>query len=202
MKKLAITALGLTLIMGMACKDTKKKEMDTDNGEELETVVQQATDTTMADNGDKKTITVQLDAKSNSQVSGTVTFTETSEGVTMMADINGLKPGKHGIHIHENGDCSAPDGKSAGGHWNPTNQPHGKWGSEAGYHKGDIGNITADADGHATMTFTTNEWCIGCSDETKNIVDKGMVIHGGEDDLTSQPSGDAGARVACGVIMQ
>jgi Cu-Zn family superoxide dismutase len=80
--------------------------------------------------------------------------------VTFVAKLAGLKPGVHAIHIHEKSDCSAADGSSAGGHWNPTFKKHGKWGVGE-YHKGDIGNFTADANGNGTITLTTDEWNIG-----------------------------------------
>jgi len=147
-------------------------------------------------------IKFQLEPKSDSNVSGEVIFTEENGNVVMNATLSGLTPGEHAIHIHEKADCSSADGKSTGGHWNPTFQPHAKWGAEDGYHKGDIGNFTADAEGNATIPFSTGEWCIGCDDETKNIVGKAIIVHQGVDDYTSQPSGAAGARVACTGIIQ
>jgi hypothetical protein len=96
---------------------------------------------------------------------------------------------------------NAADGSSAGGHWNPTFKSHGKWGS-ASYHKGDIGNFTADAKGNGTITLTTSEWCIGCGDNTKDILGKGLIVHEGADDFTTQPTGNAGGRVACSAIIK
>ena len=109
---------------------------------------------------------------------------------------------EHAIHIHEKADCSSPDGKSTGGHWNPTGQPHGKWGDEAGYHKGDIGNFEVNANGRGTVSMSTDEWCIGCGDNTKDILGKAIIVHLGVDDFTSQPSGAAGARVGCAGIIE
>ena len=149
-----------------------------------------------------KKVKIALNAKSDSNVSGNVVFKETNGEVSMAAIISGLTPGQHAIHIHASSDCSSPDGKSAGGHWNPTSQPHGKWGAETGYHKGDIGNFTADEKGNGTISFITDEWCIGCGDDTKDILGKAVIVHAGEDDLTSQPSGAAGARVSCAGIIQ
>ena len=120
----------------------------------------------------------------------------------MRATFLGLDEGEHAIHLHEKADCSSADGTSTGGHWNPTYEQHGKWGSEDGYHKGDIGNFTADADGNATVEFMTDEWCIGCGDDTKDILGKAVIVHQGVDDYTSQPSGAAGARIACTGIIQ
>ena len=119
----------------------------------------------------------------------------------MVAKLAGLKPGEHAIHIHEKADCSAADAASAGGHWNPTFKKHGKWG-DTECHKGDIGNFLADEKGNATITFKTDEWCISCGDETKDIVNKGLIVHEKPDDFVTQPTGAAGARVACSGIIK
>lgn len=153
------------------------------------------------DNSEKAKVAVAvMEAKSGSTLSGRVVFTEKDGKVTMEAEIDGVPEGKHAIHIHAIGDCSAEDGSSAGGHWNPTDERHGKWGDAEGYHKGDIGNFETNADGHGTMTMTTDEWCVGCDDTTKNVVGLSMVIHDGVDDFVSQPAGAAGKRIGCGVI--
>lgn len=156
---------------------------------------------TSTKSNDAKTLTVALEPKSNSTVTGTATFTEKNGKVTFVAKVAGLQPGVHAIHIHEKSDCSAADGSSAGGHWNPTFKKHGKWGS-AEYHKGDIGNFTADAKGNGTITLTTDEWCIGCGDATKDILGKGLIVHQGTDDFTTQPTGNAGGRVACAGLIK
>lgn len=150
------------------------------------------TDTTLA-------ATADISAKNNSGIFGTVNFTETNGMVSMIANISGLKPGNHAFHIHAIGDCSAPDGTSAGGHWNPTTVSHGKWGTPP-FHIGDIGNIEANMNGIGTISRVTDLWCIGCNDETKNIVGKAIIIHDGFDDFSSQPSGAAGPRIGCGEI--
>ena len=146
-----------------------------------------------------KIATAIIQPKSNSTISGKVTFIEKNGIVTMEATIANASEGNHAIHIHAEGDCSAPDGKSAGGHWNPTNENHGKWG-ETPFHRGDIGNLVVGADGKGTISRETDLWCIGCEDETKNIMGKAIIIHQGPDDFTSQPAGAAGARIGCGVI--
>lgn len=146
-------------------------------------------------------VVLALESKSNSAVTGTATFSEKNGEVTLTTKIIGLKQGEHGIHIHEKADCSAPDAASAGGHWNPTFKRHGKW-TDAEHHKGDIGNITANENGVATLTFKTNEWCIGCGDATKDILGKSLIIHEKPDDFVSQPTGNAGARVACSAIIR
>lgn len=191
MKTFKLIVLGIVLISGYNCKEVKKetKEMS----EEAEEVIEEIT---------VESIQFKMEAKSDSNVEGVVTFTEEDGSVKMMATLSGLSEGEHAIHIHEKADCSSADGKSTGGHWNPTAQPHGKWGAEEGYHRGDIGNFTADADGNATVEFATDQWCIGCDDETKNILGKAVIVHQGVDDFTSQPSGAAGARVSCTGIIQ
>jgi Cu-Zn family superoxide dismutase len=140
-----------------------------------------------------------LTAKGKGNVVATINFTEVSGKTVLTGQFENLPQGKHGIHLHETGDCSSDDASSAGGHWNPTNEAHGKWGVPP-FHRGDIGNFEADKDGKALYEFGTDLWCIGCGDPLRDIVGKSVIIHAGEDDCTSQPSGNAGARIACGVI--
>ena len=192
--------MGLLIVASYNCKEVKKEaDKATDTMEEAaDDMTEAAKEVTEEVN----TIKFLMAPKSDSNVKGTVTFTETGGQVNMVAMLSGLSAGEHAIHIHDKSDCSSADGKSTGGHWNPTNTPHGKWGADEGYHKGDIGNFTADADGLATVEFSTEEWCIGCDDETKNILGKGVIVHQGVDDFTSQPSGAAGARVSCAGIIE
>ncbi len=129
-------------------------------------------------------------------VKGTVTFQETAEGIHVKGKITGLQPGPHGFHIHQFGDISSKDGKSAGGHFNPTDEAHGAPGDKM-RHVGDLGNIEADKKGVATVDVTDKE--LKFKGKT-SILGRGVVVHAGTDDLKSQPSGDAGARVAVGVI--
>ncbi len=149
-----------------------------------------------------KKLQFQLNPKSGSETSGKVSFTEQNGQVLMQASLMGLSEGTHAIHIHEKADCSSDDGKSTGGHWNPTFENHGAWGATTGYHRGDIGNFQANADGNGEITFSTDQWCLGCDDATKNVVGKAVIVHQGEDDLTSQPSGAAGARISCAGIIE
>jgi len=149
-----------------------------------------------------KKIQFSLNAKNGSKANGTITFKEEDGVVLFEGTLTGLSKGTHAIHIHEKADCSSEDGKSSGGHWNPTFENHGAWGGESGYHRGDIGNFQADADGNGSITFSTDQWCLGCDDETKNIIGKAIIVHKGEDDLVSQPSGAAGARVSCAGIIE
>lgn len=195
-----IIVLSLVLVsLSYSCKETKKESKEA--MEDMETSIDEMKGE-MQEKMEEKTITMALEPKSNSQVKGEVTFTEKNGKVQMVATLTGLTQGEHAIHIHETADCSSADGKSAGGHWNPTFKPHGEWGAATGYHRGDIGNFMADAEGNAKVEFSTNEWCIDCEDETMNIVGKGVIVHQGVDDFTSQPSGDAGARVSCAGIIE
>src|SRR5215510_13839178 len=139
-----------------------------------------------------------LQSTSGSSVTGKATFTEKDGKVTMKVTVKGLTPGQHAIHLHEKGDCSAADAASAGGHWKPSSENHGKWG-QAPFHHGDIGNLVADAKGKAEITITTDLWTIG-DGKPSDIVGRAVVVHATLDDFTSQPSGNAGGRVACGVI--
>lgn len=195
MKKIKLLALGLILTASYNCKEVKKEAKEAT--EDMETVVEE-----IKEKVEVKTIKFAMEPKSDSNVKGEVTFTEKDGKVKMTATLSGLTEGEHAIHIHEKADCSSADGKSAGGHWNPTFESHGKWGAAEGYHKGDIGNLTADAEGNATVELETDEWCIGCDDETKNIVGKAVIVHQGVDDFVTQPTGDAGARVSCVGIIQ
>lgn len=137
---------------------------------------------------------------SSSGMSGTAMFVQNGGKVTLTLRVKGVKkPGLHAVHLHQKGDCSAADGSSAGGHWNPTESAHGKWESEH-FHKGDIGNIDIKEDGTGTLTLSTDEWCVGCDDEHRNIIGKSVIIHDGVDDFTTQPTGNAGARIGCGVV--
>jgi Cu-Zn family superoxide dismutase len=135
-----------------------------------------------------------------SSASGTATFVERGGKLIVDGRFKGLAPGRHGIHIHEKGDCSAPDTSSAGGHYNPTGEPHGGPDS-AQRHGGDFGNLTADANGDATLSAALDTGRIGIGKLAANtIAGKALVIHADPDDLNSQPAGNSGRRVACGVI--
>jgi superoxide dismutase, Cu-Zn family len=131
-----------------------------------------------------------------SETRGIVRYEKTAGGVRVTADVEGLTTGKHGFHVHEFGDCSAPDAASAGGHFNPTSMPHGGPSSDK-RHSGDLGNLAANQEGKAHY-----EWVDPMLDfeGERSIVGRGVVVHAKEDDLTSQPAGDSGARIACGVV--
>jgi superoxide dismutase, Cu-Zn family len=133
-------------------------------------------------------------------VDGTVKFDADSSGkVKMTLEITvPAKAGKSvAVHIHEHGDCG-DTAKMAHGHWNPTNAQHGKWGS-ASFHSGDIGNVKLNSKGKGTLTLTTDLWTLGGKPD-KNILGRSIIVHGGVDDYKTQPSGNSGTRIGCGVI--
>jgi len=143
------------------------------------------------------TATATMAPTQGSQTQGTVTFREVPGGVEVTASFQGLSPGDHGFHVHEHGDCSAPDASSAGGHYNPTGDPHGSPDAPP-HHAGDFGNVTAGADGTATKTLVMEG--VTLAEGPTSLAGKGVIVHEKADDLVSQPTGDAGGRLACGVI--
>ena len=140
--------------------------------------------------------TAVLSSTKGSTVAGLVTFTKVEGGVNIVADVTGLAPGKHGFHIHEFGDCSAPDASSAGGHFNPHHSEHGAP-DAALRHAGDFGNLEADESGKAHYERVDK---IISLNGTDSIVGHAVIVHEKADDLKTQPTGNAGARAACGVI--
>lgn len=134
----------------------------------------------------------------DSGVKGVVLFKELTDGVLIMADVSGLKPGEHGFHIHEFGDCSAPDAASAGGHFNPKHVNHGAP-VDLPRHVGDLGNITADEQGNAHYQAVNHLMRMS---GPESIIGHSVIVHESRDDYVSQPTGNAGARFACGVIVE
>jgi Cu-Zn family superoxide dismutase len=130
------------------------------------------------------------------EATGVVRFTREDDGIRVSVRLEGLEPGDHGFHVHEFGDCSKPDGTSAGGHFNPFGEPHG--GRDATQrHVGDLGNVTADDAGVVEAEFVDG---IIAFEGEASIIGRGMIVHAGADDLESQPTGAAGPRAGCGVI--
>jgi Cu-Zn family superoxide dismutase len=144
-----------------------------------------------------KSAVANLEPTKGNNTSGTVTFTAKGNKVTMAAKVSGLTPGAHGFHIHEKGDCSSGDGMSAGGHFNPTGKPHGNP-ALPDHHAGDMPALVADASGSASLATELDVITIGSG--ATDIVGKAVIVHKDPDDYTTQPTGNSGARVACGVI--
>lgn len=139
-----------------------------------------------------------LEPRSNSSARGMVRFSELADGsVRVTLDATGVPAGNRGFHVHEIGDCSAPDATSAGPHFDAGNNPHGAPGNTP-HHSGDFGNVLATSGGLVRHEFTTR--AITVSPGPASVIGRAVIIHGGTDDLTSQPAGDAGPRIACGVV--
>lgn len=138
-----------------------------------------------------------LQPRSGSSVSGTAQFTQSGDKVFARVEVSGLTPGQeHGFHIHEKGDCSAPDAMSAGGHFNPTGKPHGPQDGE--HHGGDLPALKADAQGKAVARFSVTG--VTVAPGPTSIVGRSLIVHKDADDYKTQPTGNSGARLACGVI--
>ncbi|HLE32504.1 MAG TPA: superoxide dismutase family protein [Bacteroidota bacterium] len=137
-----------------------------------------------------------LSPTKGSPVKGIVIFEVVKGGTKVTAHISGLTPGKHGFHVHEYGDCSSDDGMAAGGHYNPGQMPHSMPMSEK-RHVGDMGNLEADKDGNAHLEYVDSMIALSGA---SSILGRGVIVHEKEDDLKTQPTGNAGGRLACGVV--
>ena len=145
----------------------------------------------------KPSAVATLSSTAGNTASGTMTFSQSGDKVLVVANVSGLAPGLHGFHVHEKGDCSAPDAMSAGGHFNPTGKPHGNP-AAADHHAGDMPMLVADASGVAKIYVELDPMRVGGG--PTDIVGKAVIVHKDADDYTTQPTGNSGARVACGVI--
>lgn len=142
---------------------------------------------------------VQVQPTSGHTAAGTLQLAVVDGAVHITGQLTGLEPnGSHGFHVHQVGDCSAPDASSAGDHFNPDGAAHGAPNTPP-HHAGDLGNITADASGNATLDLRFQQISLG-GGAANDVIGKSVVVHAQADDLSSQPSGNAGARIACGVI--
>ena len=142
--------------------------------------------------------TATLTPTRGSDTTGTVHFAQSGDTVRVVGEIRGLKPGaEHGFHVHERGDCSSGDGMSAGGHFNPDGAPHGRHGAGP-HHVGDIPSLRANANGVARFDFTSTSIRLG--NGAHSVVGRGLIVHRDPDDYTTQPTGNAGPRLACAVI--
>ncbi len=185
----------LLLPLALACGTEQEQPVG-----EAETTTEMMTETPMAAPAEMgQGMMATLVAAPGSNVSGTVRFEPAAGGVRVIADLQGVDgAGPHGFHIHQTGECTPPDFKSAGGHFNPGETDHA-CPPTTPRHAGDLGNIEIGEDGSGHLELTSDMISLdpGAAD---SIVGKAVVLHAGEDDCTSQPSGDSGARVACGVI--
>jgi len=149
---------------------------------------------------DAAVATAELQPTQGSTVKGSIRFMVMDGRLHASGDISGLAPGSaHGFHIHEKGDCSAPDGSSAGGHFNPASAEHGSI-DAAAHHGGDMPNIVADAQGNAHVDGPVSSNVNAGKGDAFDIIGRGLIVHADPDDYKSQPTGNAGARLACAVI--
>jgi Cu-Zn family superoxide dismutase len=141
-----------------------------------------------------------LAARSGSALAGSAVLVARDGGPTeLRVSVSGVAPGEHGLHLHQTGDCSAVDGSSAGSHWNPGNSAHGQPGSGA-HHAGDVGNLVVDDNGVGRLSYTSSSWTIGSGDPNSDVLEHALIVHAALDDL-SQPAGNAGSRIGCGVVI-
>lgn len=143
-------------------------------------------------------VSAALAPTAGNKAAGSVSFTSSGDRVRVVAKVSGLQPGSHGFHIHEKGDCSAADGMSAGGHFNPTSKPHGNP-TSGEHHGGDMPMLEADAAGNAALDVTLDTITLGS--DANSIIGRAVIVHKDADDFKTQPTGNSGARVACGVIV-
>lgn len=142
--------------------------------------------------------TAQLQATRGNTTTGEVRFVQQGDRVLVSGEVRGLKPNaEHGFHVHEKGDCSSGDGMSTGGHFNPMGKRHGAHGGGE-HHVGDLPSLKADAAGVARFSFESTSVAIGSG--SHDIVGRGLIVHRDPDDYTTQPTGNAGPRLACAVI--
>lgn len=143
------------------------------------------------------TAVAMLQPTTGNTASGTAWFTQLPDGVQVRVKLAGLKPNQeHGFHAHEKGDCSSGDGMSTGGHFNPSGKPHGP--QDADHHAGDMPALKADANGNVDTSFKLAGATVGSG--ASDLIGKGLIVHANPDDYKTQPTGNAGARIACGVI--
>lgn len=197
MKRLFLSvALSGALLTMYSCNTKTSNESETETTDAMDMTEEDNMATGMED--EENVAVANLSPASGSNVTATATFTEENGAVTFELTAEHLTPGEHAVHLHENADCSAEDASSAGGHWNPANVEHGKRGNMP-FHRGDVINLEVGEDSTGTVTLTVNNWTVGGPDST-NVVGHSVIIHADPDDFTSQPSGAAGSRVACGPI--
>jgi Cu-Zn family superoxide dismutase len=195
--------LALVLLLPLAACADESAPVDADD-DPLSTVSPDAELDTASTPLSMRGVMEEVDASAElrptegNDVRGLVTFADAEDGVLVVAEVSGLAEGMHGFHIHETGDCSAPDATSAGGHYNPTGAPHGAPDAPSDErHVGDLGNLEAGADGRARYERIDSVLPLS---GPNSIIGKAVIVHAGQDDYTSQPTGDAGSRLACGVI--
>lgn len=190
--KIALSIIALSVTV-MSCGNNAKTDNDSDSSVDL---------SMGADTLDSKSAVASITAtKADTAGNGSADFRQKGDKVEMKLTISfpSLANKTVAVHFHEHGDCG-DSGKGAHGHWNPTNEKHGKWDS-AEHHSGDIGNISLNAEGQGEVIIESDRWTIG-GDEKTNIMNRAIIVHSGVDDYTTQPTGNSGSRIGCGVIKE
>ncbi len=141
-----------------------------------------------------------IEGRSGSLMGGYAEFDSTDGLTKLTLAVTGAPVGVHAVHLHEKGDCSSPDGESAGNHWNPAKIPHGQPGNGPA-HLGDVGNLEVMPNGTGRLTFVSSDWSVGTGD-VSDVLGKAMVVHARGDDFVSQPGGNAAGRIGCGVVVK
>jgi superoxide dismutase, Cu-Zn family len=201
MQKLGIncSVTALLAVLGLAACGGSQPEPQTPAAAEAppEPASPAPVETTSTSAANAKTVAVTFESKSGSSLAGKGTLTETSEGVKVELALDHVSPGEHGAHVHEKGDCSAPDGASAGGHFNPASSPHALPAASP-RHLGDLGNVTIDAEGKGTLEIVAPGANLKEGDPN-SFVGRAIIVHEKKDD-GGQPTGNAGGRIGCAVI--
>lgn len=193
LSKIVASTIFAFAVTGCACSDNRKHEVD----QKKEKGRQEVADAgIMVPAVSVKEAVAQVNPVGKNAVTGKVTFSKVPGGIKIVADVDGLKPGEHGFHVHEHGDCGGVDAAAAGGHFNPTNKKHGGPDSPE-RHVGDFGNLVADAKGHAHYERVDTEITF---EGENSILGRTIMVHADRDDLTTQPTGASGARIGCGII--
>jgi len=193
-KNFATVFLLISSVAVVSCSDGETDTSDNDK----DTTAATTTDAPAADQAAQAEAVISS-TYPDTAVSGTATFETVNGKVKMVLNITAASRANKSVavHIHEHPGCG-DNGKDAHGHWNPTKVNHGKWGSDA-FHSGDIGNVDLDKDGKGSKELETERWTIG-GDSTTNILNRSIIVHGGVDDFKTQPTGNAGNRIGCGII--
>lgn len=196
---LALSVVSFGLVVGCHREDNSPPPQQQSTSAKLKSAAPAKPMATEADAAKEAVAHIHGAGDSRDKIHGTATFMQEAGGLKIVVDVDGLTPGKHGIHIHEKPDMSDPKLMSTGGHYNPDDADHHHAGPEdAKRHAGDLGNIEVDANGHGHLEMTDNDLSVSGKNA---VVGHSLIIHEKEDDLKSQPAGNAGGRIAGGVIV-
>ncbi|HMR83511.1 MAG TPA: superoxide dismutase family protein [Niabella sp.] len=202
MKRFPLLLSGIIAITALASCGGASNNSDDATGADSAQVVTDGTDILPSAEGTLVASANLMSTADSTQQIGTAKFYQldsTQIRLDLVIDDKSRADSNVAVHFHEHGDCSNK-GEGAHGHWNPTKENHGQWGTTP-FHSGDIGNIQLDNNGHATKSVTTDRWSIA-DGATNSVIGLGIIVHGGTDDYTTQPTGNSGPRIGCGVIMK